>query len=166
MPKSDHDVLKTDIAMNDPQRPPILVRLGVRVSQPARDAARDEHRQFDRQHAVLFRQPVRELLEIHPADELHGDEVDAARLAQMIGLDDVRVDQVRDQFRLANEVVDEDLLVGEALANDFDGDALDEFTRAALLGFVNDPHSAFAQLANDLVVEVALDCKQTGHARE
>jgi len=57
----------------------------------------------------------------------------------MIGLYDVRVDEVGDQFGFPDEVIDELFLVGVVLPNDFNGDALYEFARAMLLRFVHDP---------------------------
>ena len=40
------------------------------------------------------------------------DEANAVGLAEMIGLDDVGVDQVGDELGLADEVLDEHLLAG------------------------------------------------------
>ena len=44
------------------------------------------------------------------------DETNAVRLAQMIGLDDVGVDQVGDELGLADEIFDEHLLARVILA--------------------------------------------------
>ena len=82
----------------------------------------------------------------------------------MIGLDDVRVDQVGHQLGFADKVLDELLLVGVVLADHFDGDAFDEFARAELLGFIDDAHAAFENLADDLITELVLDCEEC-HAR-
>ena len=130
----NHDVLETHVAVDDAQRFAVLVGLGVRVGQPARDAAGDEHGQFLRQLAFPVGELARELLQIHAANQFHADETNAVGLAEMIGLDDVRVDQVGDELGLADEVLDEHLLAGEIRADDFDGHALDEFARAVLLG--------------------------------
>ena len=54
-----------------------------------------------------------ELLQIHAADQFHADETDAVGFAEMVGLDDVRVDQVGDELGLADEILDEHLLAGE-----------------------------------------------------
>ena len=81
-------------------------------------------------------------------------------------LDDVRVDQVGDELGLANEILDEHLLAGVALADDLDGDALDEVPRAVLLGLVNDAHPALENLADDLVAKIALDGEQAGHGSD
>ena len=80
----------------------------------------------------------------------------------MVGLDDIGVNQVSDQFGFPDKVIDELLLVGVVLANDLDGDALDETARAQLLDFVNDPHASFVKLAYDLVSKLILD-REEGH---
>ena len=108
---------------------------------------------------------LEELLEVHAADKLHHHEVLAADLAQVIGLNDVGMDQVGDQFRFADEIFDEGFLVGVALADDFDGDALDEVARAVLFGFVNDAHAAFKDFSNNLVAELTLNREQAAHPR-
>lgn len=81
----------------------------------------------------------------------------------MIGLDDVGMDQVRDQLGFANEIIDELFLVGVILPNNFHGDALDKFARATLFGFVDDPHAAFENFSNDFVPEFVLDSEQASH---
>ena len=82
----------------------------------------------------------------------------------MIGLDDVRVDQIRDELGLADEILDEHLLAGEIRADDLDGDALDEIARAVLLAFIDDAHAALKNFADDLVAKFVLDGEQR-HAR-
>ena len=89
---------------------------------------------------------------------------DALGLAEVVGLDDVRVNQVGDQLGLADEVLDEHLLAGEIRADDLDGHALDEIARAVLLGLKDDAHAAFKNLADNLVAKAALDGKKC-HAR-
>ena len=79
----------------------------------------------------------------------------------MIRLDDVGVDQVRHQLGFADEIIDELLLVGVILAHDLDRDALDEFARAVLLGFIDNAHAAFENLADDVVAKFVLDCEES-----
>jgi hypothetical protein len=81
----------------------------------------------------LVGQLAGELLQIHAADQFHRDETHAVRLAEMIRLDDVRVDQVGDELGLADEILDEHLLAREIGADDLDGHAFDEIARAVLL---------------------------------
>ena len=78
----------------------------------------------------------------------------------MIGLDDVRMDQIGNELGLADEILDEHLLAGVIGADDLDGHALHEITRAVLLGFINDPHAALKNFADDLVAKLALNRKK------
>ena len=105
-----------------------------------------------------------ELFQVHAADQFHGDERHAVGLAEMVGLDDVRVDQVGDELGLADEIFDEHLLARVIGPDDFDGDALDEIARAVLLGFINDAHAALKNFADDFIAEFVLDGEQR-HAR-
>jgi hypothetical protein len=75
----------------------------------------------------------------------------------MVGLDDVRVDQIGDELGLADEILDEHLLARVMGADDLDGDALDEITRTVLLGFIDNPHAALKDFADDFVVKLALN---------
>jgi len=100
---------------------------------------------------------VDEDLEVHAADELHHHEILPAHLAEMVGLDDVGVDEVGDEFGFADEVFDELLLVGVVLADDFNGEAFDEIAGAMLFGFVDDPHAALENFADDVVVKLVLN---------
>ena len=109
-------------------------------------------------------QLIAELFEVDAPDQFHGDVIDAFGFAEVIGLDDVGVDQVGDQFRFADEILDEGLLVGVALANDFDRHALDEVSRAVLFRFINNAHAALKNFANDLVAELRLNREQAAHA--
>ncbi len=160
--EGDHDILKAHVAMDDAEGFAVLVGLGVGVCQAAGDAADDEDSQFRRQDAALVQQLLGELFEVHTADQFHGDEENAARFAQMVSLDDVGVDQVGHELGFADEIINELFLVGVVLANDFDGDALDEVAGAALFGLINDPHSALKNLADYVIAKVALNCEQ-GH---
>ena len=71
--------------------------------------------------------------------------------------------KIRDQLGFADEVIDELFLVGVILANDFDGDALDEIAGAVLFGFVDDAHAAFENFADDFVAKLVLNCEQASH---
>ena len=156
----DHDVFEADVAVDDAERLAVLVGLVVRVGQAARDAAGDEHGEFLRQLAFFVGKLAGELFQIHAADQFHADEADALGLAEMVGLDDVRVDQVGDELGLADEVLDEHLLARVIRADDLDGDALDEIARAVLLGLIHDAHAALKNFADDFVAKIALDGEQ------
>ena len=75
----------------------------------------------------------------------------------MVGLNDVGVNQIGDQFGLADEVLDELFLVGIILTDHLDGDAFNELARAELLGLVHDAHAALENLPDDLVPKLILD---------
>jgi hypothetical protein len=107
-----------------------------------------------------WRELTAELLEVHPADQFHADETNAVVVTEMIGLDDVRVDQVGDELGLADEVLDEHLLAGVIRTDDLDGHALDEVARAVLLRLEHDAHAAFKNFADNFVAEIALDFEQ------
>jgi hypothetical protein len=79
------------------------------------------------------------------------------RLTQVVCLRDVGVDQIRDELGFADKIINELLLVGIVLANDFDGHAFNKSTRAKLLGFIHNSHSAFVNLADDLISKLVLD---------
>ena len=82
----------------------------------------------------------------------------------MVGLDNVRVDQVGHQLGLADEVFDELLLVGVVLANDLDRHPLDKVARAELFGLVHNAHAALENFPDDFVAEFALNREQAAHA--
>ena len=158
-------VARRDVAVDQLHGRTVVVGLVVRVRQPAADAAGDEHGDLDRQHAVLLVQMLGELLEIHAADEFHRDEVNSLGFAQVVGLDDVRVNEVGHELGFADKILDELLLVGVALADDFDRHALDEVARPVLFGFVNDPHPALEDLPDDLVAELRVNGEERSHRR-
>src|SRR5262249_46893977 len=155
--KRDHDVLETHVAVDNAQRLAVLVGLRMGVGQAAGHAAGNEHRQFLGQDLTLVRELVGKLLKIHSPNEFHGDKRHAVRLAQLVGLDDVGVNQVRHQLRLANEVLNEHLLAGEVWTDNFDGDAFDKITRPQLLGLVHNSHTTLKNFADDVVAEFVLD---------
>jgi hypothetical protein len=111
--EGDHDVLEADVAVDDAEQFAVLIAFGVMgVGEAAGDATDDEDGEFERQDAAFLGEVPGELFEVHAADELHGDEEHAAAGAEVIGLNDVGVDEVGDQFGLADEVLDEHLLAG------------------------------------------------------
>src|SRR5205814_1329507 len=100
--------------------------------------------------ALLVCQLIAELFEIHAPDQFHGDVIDAFGFAEVIGLDNIGVNEIGDQLGLADKIIDELFVIRVALADNLDGEALDEVARAVLLGFVNDAHAAFKDLADNL----------------
>ncbi len=159
--EGDHDVLEADVAVDDAEGFAVLVSLGVRVGESTRDAAGDEDGEFAGKDAVARVELLGELFEVHASDEFHGDEIHPFDFAEVVGLDDVRVNQVGDELGLADEVLDELRLAGVVLADDLDGDALDELSRTVLLGLIHDAHAALENFADDVVAETAINGKQT-----
>jgi hypothetical protein len=82
----------------------------------------------------------------------------------MVGLDDIGMNQIGDQLGLADEVIDELLIIGVALADDLDRHPLYEIARAVLLGLIDNPHAALKNFADDFVAKLALNRKEC-HAR-
>ena len=146
--------------MDDAEGLAVLIRLGMGVREPARDAAGDEDRQFLGQLTVLIAQLPGELLKVHAPDQFHADETDAFGFAQMIGLDDIGMDQVGNELGLANEVLDEHLLAGVVGTDDLNSNAFNEVAGAMLLGFENNTHTALKNFADNLVAKVTLNGEQ------
>ena len=155
--EGDHDVFEAYVAMDNAKGFAIFVGFGVGIGQTPGDAADDKDSEFLRQNAAFVRKLLGKLFEVDPANELHRDEKDAARFAEVISLNDVGVDEVGDELGFADKIFDELFLVGVVLADDFDGDAFDEVARSMLFGFVNDAHSAFENFADNVVAEFVLD---------
>src|SRR6266436_9827351 len=87
--KSDHDILKAYVAMDNAEGLAVFVRFGMCISQPTGHPADDEDRQFFGQYVTLVRQLLRELLEVHAPNQLHCNKINSARLPQMVRLDNV-----------------------------------------------------------------------------
>ncbi len=105
----------------------------------------------------LMGQLLGELLQVHPANQLHANEANPVVFAQVIGLHNVGVNQIGDQLGLADEILNEHLLAGNVRADDLDGHALDEIARAVLFGFINNAHAALKYFADDFVTEFTLN---------
>ena len=142
---------------------PVSVALLVGVREPARDPRHDEGAEVDRHRAAEEAVPLDELLDVLAADELHHHEVLPADLAEVVRLDDVGVDQVSHEPRLADEVLLELRYGGVLLADQFHGDRLSELPRAVLVGLVDDAHAALRYLADHFVPDLIEDMRDCGH---
>ncbi len=129
-----HQVRGLQIAVHDP------LRLGEHESGSG--VAQDREHFVDGQ-TPGFRDAVLERAALH---ELHGEEVRALVLADVVDRDDVRMVQGRGGARFGLETAYELGVRGEACAEDFDGDAAVE---ARLYGEVDLAHSA----ATDALLE-------------
>ena len=130
----DQDVVRFDVAVQDA---PL-----VRVRQGFGDGHADAHHLRLRQTAGTDQR-----LGTRALDKFHGEEVDAACLADIDAPDDIGMAQLRGCVGLANEPLDEHRLLGETRRQDLDRD--DAFHRD-LARFENRAHAtlpdAFEQL--------------------
>jgi hypothetical protein len=106
---------------------------------------------------------LEELLQVHTRDVFHHHEVLPADLAEVVGLDDVGVDEVGHEPGLADEVLLELLDRRVLLADQFDRDDLLEISGAALVGHVDDTHAALRELLDHLIVDFVEDVFDRGH---
>ena len=86
---------------------------------------------------------VEEILDGGPFDILHDEVVVAVDLAGVDRVDDVVMRELGGDHRLALEPLDEFFVLGQGLEQDLDGD---DPVDALLLGLVDDPHRALAEL--------------------
>jgi hypothetical protein len=98
---------------------------------------------------------VDELLEVHASHELHHHEILAAHLSEMVGLDDVGVDEIGHEPRFTDEVPLKLLNRRIFLANQLYGDDLSEAPCAELFRLVNDAHATIGHLANHFIMNFA-----------
>src|SRR5262249_24956828 len=101
------------------------------------------------------------LFKIDAANQLHRNEEHASDFSQMIGLDDVGMNEIGDQFCFADEVINKGVLVGVILADHLDGNTLHEVAGAVLFGFIDHAHAAFEYLAYDLVPKFIFDREES-----
>jgi hypothetical protein len=152
--------------MDDGQRLAQGVGLGVRVGQAAAEAADDENGEIDGHPAPQQLVPRQELLQVHPVHILHHHEILAGNGAQVVGLDDVGVDEVGHQARFPHKVRLELGHGRETLLDDLDGDELAKVPHAGLVGLVDNAHPALGDLADQpvsyAVHDVALDSHPNG----
>ena len=132
----DQDVLRLEVAVHDPGLVRRLERLG--------DLARQRQRPFDRQRPLALQQRF----EIFPLDELHRDELEVARLAEVVDAQDVLVGDAAGQQDLALEPFEDLGARRHVGADHLQGDVA---LQLAVVGPVDGPHAALAQDGGDLV---------------
>jgi hypothetical protein len=151
------DVRGRDVAMHDVHRLALHVARVVRVVEGLEDLVDHEDGQVPRHVQLLLRARPQEAQRVGAVDELEGDEVLPAHVAEVEDLDDLRVRELRRQLRLVDEhrderrvgrevredpLDDEDLLEpvrganlrAEDLGHASDGEALEERVAAELRG--------------------------------
>jgi hypothetical protein len=130
----------------------------VGVGQPAGRLHDIADRPLHRQRPFLTHQPG----EVTPLDVLHDEEVDAIVLARVVRRDDVRVAQAGHGLGLVLEALQPARVSPARLGKDFEGHAP---AQRQLLGLVDDPHAAAADLADDAVVAHGIAQTQIGVGR-
>ena len=132
----EQDVRRLHVAVDEPLR----VRGVERVGDLRGD--RDRARRLERALATQQR------LQVGPVDVAHRDEEAAVGLARLVDRDDVRVVEARGEPRLAEHPLAEPFVVGEALAQQLQGDrALEPHVERA----VHLAHAAAPGKSADLV---------------
>ena len=106
---------------------------------------------------------LEKLLKIHAFDEFHYHEILTADLTEVVGLDNVGMDQVGNESRLADKIVLKFFDGRIFFPNNFYRDNLPEITRSELHGFIDEAHAAFRDLAGHLVVELVENVLKCGH---
>ena len=152
--------------MDDVQVVAVAVALLVGVGEPARHPGDDEGGQVDGHLAVELAVLLEELLDVVAPHVLHDHEVLAADLPEVVGLDDVRVDQVRHEPGLPDEVLLELGDGGVLLADQLHGDRLPELAGPQLVRLVHDSHAALGDGPDHLVVDLVEDLFDRGHRSE
>ena len=136
----DEQIRRLDVAVDDPG--------GVRRLERVGDLDRERQQQID-----LERAPGDAMLQRRPVEELHDEERAAVLLADIVDGADVGVIQRRRGARLAAESGQGLGIVGEVRRQELQRD---EALQPRILGFVDDAHSAAAQLLGDAVVRDGL----------
>jgi hypothetical protein len=129
----------------------------VRISESAGDPGNNEGGYVDWDLTIEDPMTFNQLLEMHAAHKFHYHEILSANLTEVIGLDDIGVDQVGDESGFADKVFLELRNGGLFFADELNGDNLAEITRTALDGFIHQPHAALSDLAGKLVVQLIED---------
>jgi len=79
--EGNHDVLETDVAMDDAERFAVAIRFGVGVGEAAHHPAGDEDRHIDGEEALFIGHLVAELFEVDAPNQFHGNVEDSPRFA-------------------------------------------------------------------------------------
>ena len=134
--RSDEDVRRLDVAMDDPRT--------VRRVEGVGDLDRQAPDSLER-----HRLPADLVLEGLPFQELHDEERAPVRLAEIVDRTNVRVVERRGRTRLTLEPLERFLTAGELLGQELERDNPPE---ALVLGLVDEAHAAAPELFEDPVV--------------
>lgn len=106
---------------------------------------------------------LHEVVQGDAVDELHGHEILSADFTEMVSLDDIRVNQIRDQTSFTDKVAAELFDLGIFFTNEFDRDAFGELAGSVLKSIVNDPHATRGNYAGELEVKFVEDVFELAH---
>ena len=122
------DVLRTDVAVDDMEGIPVIVRLTVHVVEGAGDLQSDRGGIGDRDEFSLGPEPLHDLRDGFSFHVLHDDEVVVRDLSQVVDLCDVAVREHDGDLRLVDQHLDELGTGGDVGEDSLDDDrALDPF---------------------------------------
>jgi hypothetical protein len=147
----DEDVVRADVAVHDPERPPVVVAQLVRVVQPRQHVGNRAQEDRQRRPAVGPRLDAHRPAQRLALEVLHHEVVRALLFADLVGLHHVRVVQPRRDARLVEEQLDV-LGLGRDLAlDDLDDRQLSKTDEPARDAQVHVGHAPAAEACNDAV---------------
>ena len=149
----DEDVRRRHVAMDEPQRLPVVALELVREVQPLRQLGGDVQRQDLGDDLALGGQLLGDHPQVVALDVLEHDEVlPVLGDPQIVNLDDVAVRERRVDARLGQQHLDEPLVLREVREDPLDGDELLESFRAddAALEYLG--HAAHGDQLEELVL--------------
>jgi hypothetical protein len=147
---ADQDVVRRHVAMNDLQRPPVVVGPLVRRVQAGEGVEDDAHGDPRRDRLLLLRGAVEQVSGRVALDVLHHEVVAGSRGANFQDRDDVRVVDPRGQTRLVEEHLDELAVPRQVLVQPLDGVKPLKTARAPEPGEKDRPHPPACELRDEL----------------
>ncbi len=140
--EADEDVLRADVAMDDPERPARGVALAVRVVERLAHLRDDQAGLRNRHRLLALAKALEQLAHVAAGDVLHGDVEVLVVLAELEDLHDVRVRELHRDARLVDEHGDELGVLAHGGEDFLDGEQALEPLHAKGLGDEHLGHSA------------------------
>ena len=104
---ADEHVLGADVSMDDAERPPVVVHLGVGVMQARGQLHADEGDEIKGDRELKIGALDQDLVQVFAVDELHGDVIDVFDSPEIEGLADVHMGELDRDLGLIDQHVDE-----------------------------------------------------------
>ena len=157
--EGDEQILRGDVAVDHLEGPPLVVHLGVGVREPF--TCRGHNPQSERAGNPLPRAPglAHHPSEVLAVDVLHGDVVVPVDLPEVENLPDVRVAELRRDFRLVEEHPDEVRILRQMGEDSLDYNLPLEPLDTGLLRQPHLGHTARGQLPHQLVFAEGLSAQ-------